>query len=614
MVYLEFHEGTSSKFWQIEVAESNLTVTFGKIGTNGQSQIKTFESPEAAQKEAEKLAATKRKKGYVDVSKDAPPQNAAEIEKRQGQLALLAQKFAVFVSDNSPQDEEYYHEALKMTLGDIKDETGLYNLAVKQPALRPAVLKVFDAMMTAFEGDNILWVDDETQAGLTLSESFALANKADVPMMTRFINLCDIDHGVDIDERVVGVWNKWGFCPETCDLIVSFMLRDQNGESLPQTLDGQKEGISALLQEEKAANMVLASIRNWLDSDVPWAKNYHRSEHALKNEIPETLAPLFSSLFQIDSIEAEESAEKYAELYINGKTPKINQIYKKSAPLQKGTEEQMYEAVMGAMDGLGAKVYEKARKNEIELNLDSMIGLAKPTPERKCIVKIDGEKYNRMQNYVNGPNNVDGYGLMSNFATVKFEGMDYSGIPDSFYRKKLIPALVKWAEKKIDTQAYPNLYGGRMKVCFGATDSGLGWVETIVDHREQLKEWLATFLEALKNKDFVNWTCEEFGADVNLWILFALVDQLGSGLVAEFIATVNAHVQKEHPEGKPCVQTDILPYMQAYYEEMEKEEMGKEKAEGFLQILNEANIFYKHAKGKNLPFYKKAKEFAENAN
>jgi len=62
--YLEYVEGTSSKFWRIVVDGNEHTVTFGKIGTAGQSKTKTFDDAAAAQEDADKLIKSKRKKGY----------------------------------------------------------------------------------------------------------------------------------------------------------------------------------------------------------------------------------------------------------------------------------------------------------------------------------------------------------------------------------------------------------------------------------------------------------------------------------------------------------------------------------------------------------------------
>jgi predicted DNA-binding WGR domain protein len=65
-VQLEFEEGTSSKFWRARVEGKTLYVNYGKIGTNGQTQVKDFASRADAMKEYEKLVREKRKKGYQD--------------------------------------------------------------------------------------------------------------------------------------------------------------------------------------------------------------------------------------------------------------------------------------------------------------------------------------------------------------------------------------------------------------------------------------------------------------------------------------------------------------------------------------------------------------------
>jgi predicted DNA-binding WGR domain protein len=64
--YFEYINADSSKFWEIEVSENTHTVRFGKIGTNGQSQTKPFDSADEAQKDAEKLVSAKIKKGYAE--------------------------------------------------------------------------------------------------------------------------------------------------------------------------------------------------------------------------------------------------------------------------------------------------------------------------------------------------------------------------------------------------------------------------------------------------------------------------------------------------------------------------------------------------------------------
>jgi predicted DNA-binding WGR domain protein len=65
-VHLEFEEGNSSKFWRARVEGKTLYVNYGKIGSNGQTQVKDFPTSAAATNEYEKLVREKRKKGYDD--------------------------------------------------------------------------------------------------------------------------------------------------------------------------------------------------------------------------------------------------------------------------------------------------------------------------------------------------------------------------------------------------------------------------------------------------------------------------------------------------------------------------------------------------------------------
>ncbi|MBY0545890.1 MAG: DUF4132 domain-containing protein [Candidatus Obscuribacterales bacterium] len=64
----QFNEGSSNKFWTILLEGSSFTVTFGKVGTAGQKQTKSFGSELEAQAAYNKLVAEKLKKGYVRTS------------------------------------------------------------------------------------------------------------------------------------------------------------------------------------------------------------------------------------------------------------------------------------------------------------------------------------------------------------------------------------------------------------------------------------------------------------------------------------------------------------------------------------------------------------------
>lgn len=68
---LVFQEGTSHKFWQIELSGLSHTVCYGKVGTNGQTQTKDFNTEEAAAKSYDKLLVEKLKKGYLESGSSA---------------------------------------------------------------------------------------------------------------------------------------------------------------------------------------------------------------------------------------------------------------------------------------------------------------------------------------------------------------------------------------------------------------------------------------------------------------------------------------------------------------------------------------------------------------
>ena len=63
----ELVEGTSNKFWEVALDGADVTVRFGRIGTNGQTKTKTHASPEAARKDHDKLVKEKTSGGYTEV-------------------------------------------------------------------------------------------------------------------------------------------------------------------------------------------------------------------------------------------------------------------------------------------------------------------------------------------------------------------------------------------------------------------------------------------------------------------------------------------------------------------------------------------------------------------
>lgn len=63
---LIYMDAKSSKFWTIELQGAGHTVTYGRIGSAGQTSSKSFASEEAARKDFDKLVKEKLSKGYVE--------------------------------------------------------------------------------------------------------------------------------------------------------------------------------------------------------------------------------------------------------------------------------------------------------------------------------------------------------------------------------------------------------------------------------------------------------------------------------------------------------------------------------------------------------------------
>jgi predicted DNA-binding WGR domain protein/Flp pilus assembly protein TadD len=117
---LEYKDEKSNKFWEIEVNNNSHTVRYGKIGTDGTSKTKEFDSNEDAMKDAEKLIASKKKKGYVEAEKsksvEKPEKKSASSKSKSSAIsdedkALLKKlKSAVKILTSGLYDR-YNHEA-----------------------------------------------------------------------------------------------------------------------------------------------------------------------------------------------------------------------------------------------------------------------------------------------------------------------------------------------------------------------------------------------------------------------------------------------------------------------------------------------------------------------
>lgn len=64
----EYKDGSSNKFWTINLEDCRHTITYGRIGSSGQTKTKDFTSPHEAQEAHDKLIREKLKEGYIELS------------------------------------------------------------------------------------------------------------------------------------------------------------------------------------------------------------------------------------------------------------------------------------------------------------------------------------------------------------------------------------------------------------------------------------------------------------------------------------------------------------------------------------------------------------------
>jgi predicted DNA-binding WGR domain protein/cell wall assembly regulator SMI1 len=94
MARYEMVEGTARKFWEIALKGKTFEVHFGRMGTDGQTQVKAFSSPAEARAAHDNLVAEKTKKGYRAVPGCNAPKPAKLPAGVKGQLARLSALWA----------------------------------------------------------------------------------------------------------------------------------------------------------------------------------------------------------------------------------------------------------------------------------------------------------------------------------------------------------------------------------------------------------------------------------------------------------------------------------------------------------------------------------------
>ena len=107
MRHFIYQDEKSHKFWAVEQQGNELHVSWGKVGTNGQNQVKSFADAAAAEKAELKLIAEKVKKGYVEQAKDnsLQPSQTVTDSLKVADLSTIIQEQPSFVAETRAADK-----------------------------------------------------------------------------------------------------------------------------------------------------------------------------------------------------------------------------------------------------------------------------------------------------------------------------------------------------------------------------------------------------------------------------------------------------------------------------------------------------------------------------
>ena len=200
----EFKDDKSSKFWEITLADTTVTVRYGKTGTNGQSQQKLFVDSAVAKKHVEKLIAEKTGKGYLEIfgpssvsqsTEDTPNQGVkAKLAKttKESNLGVAGRAFApIESSKGAKQEGEFVHHKdtieFVVSVGNMTRESYDYVLEVGDTVDIPQ--RVFGCSFDMGAVVEILEHDKLTKEILGRNESFCAFAEEDEKLLAKHFNL-----------------------------------------------------------------------------------------------------------------------------------------------------------------------------------------------------------------------------------------------------------------------------------------------------------------------------------------------------------------------------------------------------------------------------------------
>lgn len=238
----EYSDDKSNKFWSIETNGNEFTVVFGKTGTDGQSQTKSFADSETCEKEAEKLIREKTKKGYVEQAEMSVNEKICSLpfmentlkklhnalkdsetleeigEEPCAYLELFPDIYEEWEEPENLETDDECDEPMPLERGFWEDILAIE--AVKYPQLHAIMEKIVLRLTKFGEENDAIWGTEESVAGSGFARELAIADKKYIPLNYRFLLTNDMNHEVYQTDDIWLVCKKWDFAPETYPLIV----------------------------------------------------------------------------------------------------------------------------------------------------------------------------------------------------------------------------------------------------------------------------------------------------------------------------------------------------------------------------------------------------------
>jgi predicted DNA-binding WGR domain protein len=125
-IYMEAPSSSSSgkKFWECKVVGKTYTTCHGKVGKDGSTKEKTFESFDLAAKEMDKMIKAKSKKGYEETPKKVSKKKESpkKVSKKKESPKKVSKKKESNDSFRTPSDIEDALNELQGTSSDEKEE------------------------------------------------------------------------------------------------------------------------------------------------------------------------------------------------------------------------------------------------------------------------------------------------------------------------------------------------------------------------------------------------------------------------------------------------------------------------------------------------------------